>query len=115
MVDPADQQAPGHQPGDQERLAVGPGADRHLARRAGRNDAPVRGHGHGRFRQISRLGNPLINEVVIPREKKDYWNGQTPKHDSQFAKYYKAPELTAVANVLYSALDPRVRLTESKG
>jgi hypothetical protein len=59
----------------------------------------------GPWVQVSRLGNPLINEVVIPRQKKDYWNGQTPNHDSQFAKYYKAPELTAVANVLYDALD----------
>ena len=59
----------------------------------------------GPWVQVSRLGNPLINEVIIPREKKDYWNRQTPNHDSQFAKYYKAPELTAVANVLYDALD----------
>lgn len=59
----------------------------------------------GPWVQVSRLGNPLINEVIIPREKKDYWNGQTPNHDSQFAKYYKAPEVTAVANVLYDALD----------
>jgi hypothetical protein len=59
----------------------------------------------GPWVQVSRLGNPLINEVVIPRAKKDYWNGQQPKNDSQFAKYYKAPELTAVANALYSALD----------
>jgi hypothetical protein len=43
--------------------------------------------------------------VVIPRTKKDYWNRQSPAKDAQFAKYYKAPELTAVANVLYAALD----------
>jgi hypothetical protein len=60
----------------------------------------------GPWIQVSRLGNPLINEVIIPRGKKDYWNGQSPKGDAQFARYYKAPELTAVANVLYSALDP---------
>ena len=54
---------------------------------------------------MSRLGNPLINEVVIPTTKKDYWNSQKPDNDSQFATYYKAPELTAVANVLYDALD----------
>jgi hypothetical protein len=59
----------------------------------------------GPWVQVSRLGNPLINEVIIPRGKKDYWNRQTPNNDSQFAKYYKAPELTAVANVLYDALD----------
>jgi hypothetical protein len=59
----------------------------------------------GPWVQVSRLGNPLINEVIIPRVKKDYWNGQQPKADAQFAPYYKAPELTAVANVLYDALD----------
>ena len=61
--------------------------------------------GRGPWVQVSRLGNPLINEVIIPKGKKDYWNRQTPKGDAQFAKYYRAPELTAVANVLYSALD----------
>jgi hypothetical protein len=60
---------------------------------------------HGPWQQISRLGNPLINEVIIPTSKKDYWNSQHPYKDSQFAKYYKAPELTAVANALYPALD----------
>ena len=59
----------------------------------------------GPWQQISRLGNPLINEVIIPTAKKDYWNSQKPSNDSQFAKYYKAPEITAVANALYDALD----------
>jgi hypothetical protein len=59
----------------------------------------------GPWVQVSRLGNPLINEVIIPRGKKDYWNSQSPSKDSQFTKYYRAPELTAVANVLYDALD----------
>jgi hypothetical protein len=59
----------------------------------------------GPWVQVSRLGNPLINEVIIPRDKKDYWNSQAPSHDSQFATYYRAPEVTAVANALYDALD----------
>ena len=50
----------------------------------------------GPWQQVSRLGNPLINEVIIPTTKKDYWNSQKPAGDSQFAKYYLAPELTAV-------------------
>ena len=48
---------------------------------------------------------PLINEVIIPRAKKDYWNTHQPYQDSQFAKFYLAPEVTAVANALYDALD----------
>ncbi len=62
-------------------------------------------HNSGKWQQVSRIGNPLINEVIIPRAKKDYWNTHQPYQDSQFAKYYLAPELTAVANVLYDALD----------
>jgi hypothetical protein len=55
----------------------------------------------GPWRQVSRLGNPLINEVVIPTYKKDYWNSQYPDKDSQFATYYLNPELAAVADYLY--------------
>jgi hypothetical protein len=59
----------------------------------------------GKWQQISRIGNPLVNEVIIPRDKKDYWNTHQPYQDSQFAKFYLAPEVTAVANALYDALD----------
>jgi hypothetical protein len=59
----------------------------------------------GPWVQVSRLGNPLINEVIIPREKKDYWNSQKPSADQQFRTYYRNPEITAVANALYGALD----------
>jgi hypothetical protein len=31
--------------------------------------------------QVSRLGNPLVNEVIIPMGKKDFWNAQPPVHD----------------------------------
>ena len=37
---------------------------------------------------MSRLGNPLINEVVIPLGDKDYWNRSDPADDSQFEHYY---------------------------
>lgn len=58
----------------------------------------------GDWVQISRLGNPLINEVIIPRVKKDYWNSQKPAKDSQFLQYYRSPELAALVNYLYPAL-----------
>jgi hypothetical protein len=61
----------------------------------------------GPWVQVSRLGNPLINEVVIPRNLKDYWNGQSPANDSQFQTYYEKPELAGLMNLLYgSALQP---------
>ncbi|MEP6639271.1 MAG: DUF4331 domain-containing protein [Chloroflexota bacterium] len=64
----------------------------------------------GKWQQISRLANPLINEVIIPRVKKDYWNTQTPAGDKQFARYYKTPELAALVNYLYPSL-PDARTT----
>jgi len=59
----------------------------------------------GNFVQISRLANPLINEVVIHRGQKDYWNSQSPASDKQFLANYLTPELTGLENALYPALD----------
>jgi hypothetical protein len=58
----------------------------------------------GKYVQVSRLGNPLINEVIIPLGKKDYWNAQDPSKDKQFQKYYETPELAGLINLLYPAL-----------
>ncbi|HEX7311271.1 MAG TPA: DUF4331 domain-containing protein [Gaiellaceae bacterium] len=57
--------------------------------------------GYGRWVQVSRLGNPLINEVVIPLGNKDYWNRSDPSDDSQFERYYSKPEVSALENLLY--------------
>ena len=59
--------------------------------------------GHGPWVQVSRLGNPLINEVVIPLGDKDVWNRDDPADDSQFAHYYTNPEVAHLENVLYGA------------
>jgi hypothetical protein len=70
---------------------------------ADRHKTSVAGHGdHGPWVQVSRLGNPLINEVVIPTGLKDLWNRTSPAQDAQFVKYYKTPILAAVINKLYS-------------
>jgi hypothetical protein len=55
--------------------------------------------------QISRLGEPLINEVVIPRGKKDLWNSTDPAEDMRFLRFYRSPEVTKLENALYDALD----------
>jgi Domain of unknown function (DUF4331) len=54
--------------------------------------------------QVSRLGNPLINEVVIPLGDKDYWNRSAPSDDSQFEHYYSSPEVSRLENGLYGTL-----------
>jgi Domain of unknown function (DUF4331) len=57
--------------------------------------------GAGGFVQVSRLGNPLVNEVVIPLGKKDHFNRSTPDKDAQFAKYVLEPELAKLLNALF--------------
>ena len=51
--------------------------------------------------QVSRLGNPLVNEVVIPTSRKDEWNRATPAQDSRFVQYFTTPILAAAINQLY--------------
>jgi hypothetical protein len=64
--------------------------------------------GSGPWVQVSRLGNPLINEVIIPMAEKDRWNTTAPAADSQFAKYYAHPELAGLIPVLYPTVFPNL-------
>jgi len=66
----------------------------------------VNGKARTRWVQVSRLGNPLINEVVIPTNKKDYWNRTSPAQDKQFEQYYTNPILAAVLQKLYPQFGP---------
>jgi hypothetical protein len=59
---------------------------------------------NGPLVQVSRLGNPLVNEVLIPLGKKDRWNASDPKDDAQFEQHYLRPELAGLVNFLYPAL-----------
>jgi len=62
----------------------------------------------GPYVQVSRLGNPLVNEVLIPMGKKDYWNSQPPTGDSQFASFYSNPQLSQLLPVLYPGVFPHL-------
>jgi hypothetical protein len=54
------------------------------------------------------LGNPLVNEVLIPLWSKDLWN-QTPVNlESQFLQYYQTPELQKLLPVLYPNVFPNL-------
>ena len=55
----------------------------------------------GNWVQVNRLGNPLVNEVIIPTGLKDIWNAQQPWNESVYRKYYTSPILAAVINKLY--------------
>jgi hypothetical protein len=64
--------------------------------------------GHGPYEQVSRLANPLFNEVITPMAHKDRWNARDPKGDSLFAKYVNHPELARLLPVLYPGVFPNL-------
>jgi hypothetical protein len=55
----------------------------------------------GDWKQVSRLGMPLVNEVVIPLGQKDKFNSSSPDRDSRFGKFVSDPELARLVPVLY--------------
>jgi Domain of unknown function (DUF4331) len=62
----------------------------------------------GPYRQVSRLANPLVNEVLIPLGKKDRWNSLPPADDKRFAEYFTAPGLSALLPGLYPGVFPKL-------
>jgi len=62
----------------------------------------------GPFRQVSRLGNPLVNEVLIPLGKKDLWNSLPPADDKMFAGYVTQPGLAGLLPALYPGVFPNL-------
>jgi len=55
----------------------------------------------GEYRQLSRLSNPLVNEVVIGLPDKDKFNVSEPVDDGQFATYVTSPTLPAILDILF--------------
>jgi len=60
----------------------------------------------GDFVQVSRLGMPLVNEVVVPVGLKDFFNGSKPRKDAQFLPAVQDPELPHDVNALYGLSVP---------
>jgi hypothetical protein len=77
-------------------------------RQKGRFQDENRSYSTGAFTQVSRLGNPLFNEVIVPMSKKDRWNRLEPSQDYQFAKYVAHPELAGLLPVLYPGVFPNL-------
>ena len=58
---------------------------------------------NGDFVQVSRLGAPLVNEVVIGLKDKNRFNASEPKDDGQFATYVTNPTLPALLEALFGS------------
>ncbi|GAB5452558.1 MAG: DUF4331 domain-containing protein [Halioglobus sp.] len=55
----------------------------------------------GAWTQVSRLGSPLVNELVIGYDMKDRFNGSHPQDDGQFADFVTNPVLPAIIDSLF--------------
>ncbi|MDT7538791.1 MAG: hypothetical protein QOI82_2376 [Actinomycetota bacterium] len=60
----------------------------------------------GNLVQVSRLGNPLVNEAVVPANLKDYFNRSTPDKDAQFLGKVQDPELPRLIEGIYAIPNP---------
>ena len=62
-------------------------------------NVPVAPMASGQFVQISRLGNPLVNEVVIPLGLKDIFNSLAPRNDAETLAGTQAPPLSTEGDI----------------
>ena len=58
------------------------------------------------YKQVSRLANPLVNELVIGLPDKDKFNGSLPADDAQFGKYVTNPTVPALIQALFNTPAP---------
>jgi len=60
-----------------------------------------RGNDDGRLVQVARMGNPLVNELIINTPQKDKWNATDPEDEAQFQGFYKNPVIAAAFELVY--------------
>ena len=63
----------------------------------------------GGWAQVQRLGNPLINEVIIGTGSKDRFSMDTPDQDSQFSSFFLNPLLATLLNSIGVPVPPAPR------
>ncbi|GGV25678.1 DUF4331 domain-containing protein [Streptomyces spectabilis] len=61
----------------------------------------------GKWTQVSRLGAPLVNEVVVPMKDKDKFNASSPWNDADFLPYVTKPELPRLIESIYKIKAPK--------
>jgi len=69
-------------------------------------------HSKGRFVQVARVANPLVNEVLIGTGQKDFWNATDPADEAQFVDFYRNPRLAAVIKLAYGLKVPATPRTD---
>jgi hypothetical protein len=60
----------------------------------------------GPWVQVSRMGNPLVNEVIIGLDQKDRWNATDPHDEAQFLDFYRNSRLATAINLRFGTAIP---------
>jgi hypothetical protein len=68
--------------------------------------SPLPAQASGGWSQVQRMGNPLINELIIGTGSKDMWSMSQPVNDSQFASFDLDPLFARVLNAIYGIAIP---------
>ena len=55
----------------------------------------------GRWVQVSRMGNPLVNELIITTPSKDLWNASEPEDEASFQAFYKNPVVATALQLIF--------------
>jgi hypothetical protein len=66
----------------------------------------------GPFTQVSRLGNPLVNELIIGLDTKDRWNATDPSSERQFVNFYLNSRLATAMNLRFGTSFPTTHRTD---
>ena len=56
---------------------------------------------HGPWVQVSRMANPLVNELIINTPSKDFWNASEPEDEAKFQEFYKNPVIATALKLVY--------------
>jgi hypothetical protein len=67
------------------------------------DDDEERENGNGKWVQVQRLANPLVNEAIIGTVDKDKWNALDPSKEKRFVEYYTNPRLVIALEAVFGA------------
>jgi Domain of unknown function (DUF4331) len=59
-------------------------------------------HLAGPWTQVSRMANPLVNELIIDTPAKDLWNSQEPEGEARFQEFYKNPSIAQALALIFN-------------
>lgn len=80
--------------------------------RVTRRDHDMNDAESGPWVQVSRMGNPLVNELIIGTDTKDRWNATDPADEAQFLNFYLNSRLATAINLRFGLTIPTTNRTD---